>query len=188
MPVMQRVRKPKAKRWTVKEFYKLGEAGFLGERTELIEGVIYEMFPINPPHSMSVQLGQRVLQVAFGAGYHVRVQQPLHFGPRSEPIPDLAVVTGDIRDYVQHPTTAALITEVSDTTLWYDRRRKGGLFAKAGIEDYWIVNLKKRQLEVYRNPIADSTHYYGHRYSSITILTEKDAVSPLSAPNSRILV
>lgn len=159
------------------------------ERVELIDGVIYEMFPINPPHAYSVLAGESVLAIAFGPGYHVRTQQPLHLGPRSEPIPDIAVVQGARDDYSQqHPTTALLLVEVSDSTLWSDRRRKGGLYARAGIADYWIVNLKKRQLEVYRTPIADAAHHYGHRYANVTVLTPADAVLPLAAAASRICV
>ena len=177
------------KLWTVKEYHKLGTAGLLRERTELIEGVIYEMMTINPPHTYCVQVGQQALQVAFGAGFHVRVQQPLHLGPRSEPIPDLSVVSGTPHDYLSmHPVTAVLVVEISDTTLWYDRRRKGSLFAKAGIADYWIVNLNKMRLEVYRTPVVDHAARYGHSYANVTFLTAADAVGPLSAPASRIAV
>ena len=190
MAVLQQIQlqSPRAKRWTVKEYHKLGTAGLLRERTELIEGVIYEMMTINPPHTMSIQLAARALQQAYGTAYHVRMQQPLHLGPRSEPIPDLAVVPGDVRDYVVHPTTAELVVEISDTTLWYDRRRKGSLFAKAGIADYWIVNLNKMRLEVYRTPVVDHAARYGHSYANVTFLTAADAVGPLSAPASRIAV
>ncbi len=191
MPVKQRVRGPRVRRWTVKEFYRLADCGVLrpDERAELIDGVIYKMFPINARHAGTVDWLRFILEQAFGPGYYARLQQPLHFGPRSEPQPDLAMVAGSPKDYlVNHPTTALLIAEVSFKTLWYDRRRKGGLYARAGLEDYWIVNLKKRQLEVYRSPMADSTHHYGHRYASTTILTDKDTVTPLAAPNARILV
>src|SRR5262249_26191582 len=129
------------------------------------------------------------LTLAFGAGFHVRAQQPLRLGPRSEPVPDIAVVSGPPEDYrQQHPTTALLLMEVSDRTLWYDRRRKAGLYARAGIADYWIVNLKRRQLEVYRNPMPDAARYAGYRYSNVTILTEAETVAPLAAPQASVAV
>jgi Uma2 family endonuclease len=94
------------------------------------------------------------------------VQTPLAFDPDSEPEPDLAVVVGTPRDYrAHHPTTAVLIMEVSDTTLAFDRRQKGSLYARAGILDYWILNLNRRMLEVYRSPIADPVAPYGFSYS-----------------------
>ena len=74
---------------------------------------------------------------------------------------------GGPRDYTAHPTTALLIVEVSEATLSYDRRRKGSLYARAGIADYWIVNLNRSQLEVYRQPKPDPSRRYGWGYSSV---------------------
>lgn len=189
MIVKSRIRDPHVRRFTVKEYYRLAELGlFRDERVELIEGVIVKMLPMNAPHANGILKSGEAARVAFGPGHVVRQQLPLLLGKHSEPQPDIAVVEGKIDDYPQHPTTALLVVEISDSTLWYDRRRKGGLYARAGIADYWILNLRKRQLEVYRNPIADSTQYAGHRYGVVTILTEKDEVYPLAAPTSRILV
>jgi Uma2 family endonuclease len=77
--------------------------------------------------------------------------------------------------------------EISDTTVSSDRR-KGGLYARAGIEDYWIVNLVARQLEVYRIPIADARRRYGHRYSSRIDLKPHATVIPLALPQAVIPV
>jgi hypothetical protein len=87
-----------------------------------------------------------------------------------------------------NPTTALLVAEVSDTTLAYDRHTKGSLYAAAAIADYWIINLVDRQLEVYRNPVSDSSQRYGCRYDNVTILLATDHISPLAAPHARILV
>ena len=91
------------------------------------------------PHAAGLELAERAVETIFATGYWVRTQLPIHFGPRSEPEPDIAVVPGGPRDYTAHPSTALLIVEVSEATLSYDRRRKGSLYARANIADYWIV-------------------------------------------------
>ena len=87
-----------------------------------------------------------------------------------------------------NPTTALLVVEISETTLGYDRNHKAPLYAAAGITDYWIVNIPQRQLEVYRDRVADSTQLFGFRYNSRTILDPPDKVSPLAAPQASITV
>jgi Uma2 family endonuclease len=114
----------------------------------------------------------------------------LDLSPHSVPDPDLAVVPGTPRSYMtaSNPTTALLIVEVSESTLPYDRRAKASLYAAAGIADYWIVNLVQRQLEVHRDPVADTAQPYGFRYASRSILDPADVVAPLAAPQARITV
>ena len=81
-----------------------------------------------------------------------------------------------------------LIVEVSESTLAFDRRRKASLYARAGIADYWIVNLVDRQLEVRRNPVADLTQFYGAAYADETVLQAADQATPPAAPQARIAV
>ncbi len=101
----------------------------------------------------------------------------------------MAVVAGKPRDYLtSHPTTAALVVEVADTTLAFDRRQKGSLYARAGILDYWIVNLVNRVLEVYRLPAADASAPLGYSYRERIRLTAGEAVSPLAFPAATIAV
>src|SRR5262249_3117373 len=127
-------------------------------------------------------------RAAFGVGFWIRTQAVLNLGPESEPEPDLSVVPGGPRDYPEHPKTALLVVEVSDTTLWLDRTRKRPLYASAGLADYWIVNLVDRQVEVHRNPIADSAAPLGFRYADVTIHGPGDFLSPLAAPSARVAV
>src|SRR5262249_31379057 len=127
--VMQTQRRhagPRPRRWSVKEYHRLGDLGFFRHRrVELVEAAGVLTMPINPPPPTSAKRAGAALTLACGAGFHVRAQQPLRLGPRSEPVPDIAVVAGPPEDYrQQHPTTALLLMEVSDRTLWYDRRRK----------------------------------------------------------------
>ncbi len=113
---------------------------------------------------------------------------PLDLTLSSEPIPDVFVVPGKPRDYTAHPTTALLIVEVSDSTLSHDRNRKGSLYAAALIQDYWIVNLVDRQLEVYRVPVPDAAGVFGFTCSQRTILAPGATVSPLALPQAQIAV
>ena len=76
----------------------------------------------------------------------------------------------------------ALLVEVSDSTLGYDRNRKASLFATVGIADYWIVNLIDGQLEVQRQPVPDNAQVYGHGYAWRRILQRTDRVAPLVLP------
>ena len=77
---------------------------------------------------------------------------------------------------------------MSDTTLWFDRNRKARTYARAGIEEYWVVDLVHRQLEVYRQPVTDPSRRPRHQYSLVTILGPKDKVTPLAAPGARVAV
>jgi Uma2 family endonuclease len=181
---------PRTHRYTVEEYYKMTELGFFdGKHVELIEGEVLEMSAMGRPHVWAVKRSARLLEELFEPGWFVQTQAPLRFGKRSEPEPDIAVVTGRMEDYpTEHPTTADLIVEVSDKTLYYDRKRKASLYAKAGIADYWVLNLKKNQLEIFRRPIPDADAYYGFKYADMRIVVEGESASPLIKPDAAIAV
>ena len=172
-------------RFTIKQFDQLDDLGYFEDRkVELIRGVIYEM-TINPGHASSSRLAHALLQRIFGEGWDIRPALPLDTGRRSLIEPDLAVVPGSIRDYLQvHPTTAALVVEISETTLRKDRTIKVHLYAQAGLADYWIVNLVDRQLEVHRNPGPDPARRGRFHYADVTIVAESGRIAPLAAPGS----
>ena len=81
-----------------------------------------------------------------------------------------------------------MVVEVSDSTLASDRANKNSLYAKAGIAEYWIVNLVDNVLEVYRNPQPESSAIFGFQYAGVTTLTKAVQVSPLALPSARIAV
>ncbi len=169
------------RRWTREEYDRMIAAGMFkpGERIELIDGEILQMPPQGSAHFTAIQLAEEALRGAFGAGFVVRTRAPLALGPDSEPEPDIAVASGNARDYREaHPATALLLVEVADSTLDYDRRRKGELYARAGIREYWIVNLLESCLEVYRDP--DQGIYLESRR-----LAAGDEIVPLTAPDNR---
>jgi len=178
----------KVHRWTRDEYYKMAELGFFhGKRVELIEGEVIEMSPMKSLHATVIRLVLDIMRDVFGKGYVIDSQLPMSFSPASEPEPDVAIVRGSVKDYIDsHPKTAELIIEVSDTTLRYDQTKKAVLYAGNKIQEYWILNLKNRSLEVYRRPIRDKQ--LGFIYTEIQILTGKDSISPLAAPEAKIKV
>ncbi|NJM13137.1 MAG: Uma2 family endonuclease [Synechococcaceae cyanobacterium SM1_2_3] len=130
-------------RWTRQQYEAMALHDIFqpGERVELVDGLIIDRSPQKSFHTSTVCLVAEALQAIFGAGHHIRVQMPLALGDNSEPEPDVAVVPGKTRDYVNaHPTTAALVVEVADTTLRLDRKAKQAVYARNGIAEYWIVN------------------------------------------------
>jgi Uma2 family endonuclease len=181
---------PESRRWTRDEFHRMADLGFFdGQRAELLEGEIVVFSPQKPAHFVATDQLADLLRRCFARGYHVRMQGPLDLGTHSEPEPDVAVVKGSRASYrTRHPTSAVLVVEVSDTTLHNDRNRKGSLYARAGIADYWIVNLVDRRLEVYRQPQPDATQAYGHGYAASTIFTARQSVRPLAAPRVSVAI
>ena len=162
---------PQVKHWTRDEYYQMGEAGLFADQcVELIDGEILMMSPMKAAHAASVLLTSDALRKVFTAGYCVRVQLPLVLADDCEPEPNIAVVPGSPRDYTEHPTTALLIVEVSDTTLAFDRGRKRELYAQANVSEYWIVNLVDRFLEVFRDPVNGAFHHQS-QFDSNDIVT-----------------
>ena len=179
------------RRFTRVEYERLAELDFFrpGERLELIDGVLVIREPQDTPHATGVRLVVRALRAVFGAGWIVDSQLPVALDDYSEPEPDVAVVAGEPRDYREaHPARPVLIVEVAESRLAFDRRDKASLYARAGIADYWVVNLVERVVEVHQEPVADATAPYGFGYRSITRLATPASVTPLAAPSASIPV
>jgi hypothetical protein len=205
------------RRWITRaEFEALMEAGVFPreERLELLAGELTRREPVSPRAAAAICLmyealteilppslrfpplreGNRAYGVcparsANKGGCDVRIQLPLALSEYDEPFPDLAVVSGSPRDYLsQHPTSALLVVEVSEASLKTDREVKGSLYASAGIPEYWILNLRERVLEVYREPAADARAVYGAAYRQQQTLSASEQVSPLFAPDARLAV
>ena len=188
----QTFEKPRRKtRWSYEEYYQMAEAGvFDRQHVELINGEIVEMPPQGEPHGVAILLATRELATIFGKGYVIRTQMPLRTGVDEEPEPDLAVVIGDPRDTLTtgRPRSALLVVEVAVTTLEYDLGEKAEIYAGAGLEDYWVIDVEARHLHVHRRTIPDVTVARGRRYSQIEVLDESGKISPLSMPNHSIRV
>jgi len=174
---------PVPRRWSLEEYYQMGDMGFFNdERVELIDGEIIKMPPQKDLHAISIALTLKIFFRAIPDGYWVRCQLPLHLSERSEPEPDLSIVSGNPRDYVGkgHPQTALLVIEISETTLRFDRGSKASFYASAAIQDYWIVNLIDRCVEVYRSPVADSSAQFGFRYAEKLTFSTGQTIKPLA--------
>ncbi len=181
---------PRVHQWTREEYYRLDELGLFEQRgVELIEGVILDVSPMRPERAAAIGLVKDTLRTVFGQGWVLRTQLPLSLADKSEPQPDVAIVQGTTKDYRKaHPTTAVLVVEVSDTTLEYDRTVKASLYARADVPDYWILNLRQRQLEVRRAPQPDPLEPMGFGYATKFTLGEGDTVNPLARPEATIAV
>jgi Uma2 family endonuclease len=175
---------PVKRRFTVQEYYCMGEAGILrpDERTELIEGEIFVMPPVGPGHAEGGSRVERSFHQRLGNRVTVRSQYPIHLPDDSEPEPDIALVRPRPEGYGKahpRPENVLLIVEVSDTTLQHDRDVKLPLYARAGIPETWLMNLPNDRVEVYRDPAPDG-------YRSITIVPRDGMLTPLAFPDIAI--
>ena len=148
---------PRRHRITVEEYHRMAEVGLLAPdaRVELIDGEIIDMPPIGTRHAALVTRLHGLLVHAVRERALVRVQFPARLDDYSEPQPDLAVVAAREDFYAARhpvPSDTLLLIEVSETTLRYDQQIKAALYARHGIPELWIVDIKRKQLHVSRNP------------------------------------
>ena len=147
--------------WTADDYHRMAEVGLLDpdSRVELIEGEIVEMAPIGDGHADASNRLNRLLVMAIGERGIVAVGNPVRLNPHNEPQPDFTVLR--LRDGYNtkgpRPEDVLLCIEVSDTTLRRDREVKRALYARAGIPEFWIVNVGAREIEIHRSPV-DGTY------------------------------
>jgi Uma2 family endonuclease len=181
----------RTRRWTRAEYDRLIADGSFrpDERLELLGGQLVVREPQGSRHAVAIELALHALQQAFGPAWRVRVHLPIALDIESEPEPDLSVVGGAPRGSAfAHPADPVLIVEVADTSLVFDREHKSSLYARAGVADYWIVNLVDRQLEIYRDPVGAPAAPFGWRYTQRSVRGATAVISPLAALSARISV
>ena len=178
------------RRWQRAEYDRLVDLGvFQGEPIELIGGQLVVAEPLGSYHASAITKVDYALRAIVPPGWIVRLQAPVSLDEESEPEPDVAVVPGWPGDYRDaHPTHPALLVEVAESSLELDRARKGSLYARAGVVDYWIVNLVEGVVEVFRDPAPDASAAFGYRYRSATRLAPPATVVPLAFSGERIAV
>ena len=178
------------KRWQRAEFERLVVLGaFHGEPIELIGGQLVIAEPQGAYHASAINAVDYALRAILPSGWIVRVQLPASLDDESEPEPDLAVVSGRPGDYrFAHPSRPVLVIEVSESSVAFDREQKGSLYARAGIADYWLVNLVERTLEIYREPEPYAHAPYGWRYRVATVLPPPALAAPLAFEDRAIAV
>jgi Uma2 family endonuclease len=172
-------------RLTVKHYFRMSELGFFGDRkVELLNGEIIEVPSQAHPHRLSVSRLSRLLNAAFDPSqFWVVIQGTLVLSRYSAPDPDYHVFDvpeGTPDDRLPRPF---LVIEVSDTTYLKDSGPKLRLDASAGIPEYWIVNLLKQQVEVYRQPENPTGKLADCLYRDVTVYRAGASISPLHRTN-----
>ncbi|HLK61372.1 MAG TPA: Uma2 family endonuclease [Chthonomonadaceae bacterium] len=176
---------PLAVHWTREECAGLEKAGFLNYPYELVEGVINKMGQ-NIRHAGVIRRILTWLFRIFGEAY-VLTQTTIDVrpedNPTSEPQPDAIVLTRADEDFEANPKPdeLRLCIEVADTTLAYDLSVKAGLYARAGLIEYWVVNIPERKLHIHREPVNGT-------YENVTVHAETDTVATLAAPEAMLQV
>jgi len=180
----------RTRRWSRVEYERLIEEGVFqaGERLELLAGQLVVREPQATPHATGIRLVTRALREVFGQDrWIVDMQLPVALDEESEPEPDVTVTADDPRDFLpSHPARPALVVEVAEASLALDREEKGSLYARARVPEYWILNLRDRVLEVYREPHPDPSSPHGWAYRSRQSLAAGEHVTPSAAPSARI--
>ncbi len=174
------------RRITVDEYHRMIEAGTLGEddHVELIAGAVVAMTPQGPAHALVIQNLNRLVAQGLAADLALRPQLPLTLPEDSEPEPDLAVVRlEDARSREHHPRTALLVVEVAGDSLRFDRQTKAALYARAGIPEYWIVNLTETTVEVHRDPDPETD-----AYRAKAVVSSESTLAATSVPGLSINV
>ena len=177
----------KLKQWTVADYHRMAELNLLrpGERTELLEGQISLMAAKGTAHVLALRiLSQRLEQLMAGKSVFISTQDPIQLNDFSEPEPDLAIIYGNFFDFSgrhPQPKDIALVVEIADSSVKQDCEIKDKLYGKAGIVDYWVVDLPKQQLHVFRKPSESG-------YEQHLILSHTQTIAPLSFANSEIVL
>ncbi len=152
---------PARHRLTVHDYHRMADAGIFGEdeRIELIEGDLIDMAPIGQGHAAVVARLTRALFMACADRVIVWPQNPIRLDQSSEPQPDVVVLRHRADFYADGerpgPADVLLLVEVADSSLRYDRMVKLPLYARAGIAEYWIVDLQRRVVDAYRGLAGD---------------------------------
>lgn len=181
----------RTRRWTRVEYERLVELGVFqpGERLELIDGLLVVREPQGSRHAGTIRRVLAALRRALGDAWQIDSQLPIALDADSEPEPDVAVVPRDPGTYLDaHPSRAVLIVEVAETSYRIDREYKASLYARAGIADYWIIDLAHDAVEVHRDPEVSPDAPYGWRYRGVVTLRRPAVIALLAEPGSPIPV
>lgn len=182
---------PHTRRWTRAEYARLIALGVFqpGERLELLDGMLVVREPQGSRHAAAIRRVLATLHRALGDAWQIDSQLPIALDDDSEPEPDVAVVPRAPDAYRDaHPSRAALIVEVAETSYRIDHDYKTSLYARGGIPECWIVDVVKNTVEVYREPEAAAAAPCGWRYRRVSTLRPPQTVTPSIAPDVAIAV
>lgn len=148
---------------------------FEDERIELLRGLLVTMSPQGGPHATITSWLVQHFAIALGMSFDVRGHSPYAAGDDSEPEPDISISARSTG--LEHPSTSLLVIEVADSSIRKDREVKSTIYAEAGVEEYWIVDISGAELavEVHTGPSARG-------YRRIEILRDGDVLRPTQLP------
>lgn len=162
--------------FSVEEYLKLGEVGIFHEddRVELLNGNIVIMSPIGIRHMNAVRRLLNHFARRFGKRCLVDAQNPLVIDGQSMPQPDLLLLRLDFDETAAPgPADVLLLVEVADSSLLYDQRDKLAAYARNGIVEYWLLDLTRNELHVFRDPA-------GPAYRTTQVIRRKESIAPLA--------
>jgi len=178
---------PPRKRWTREQCAPLEASGlFERERLELVDGELISKMGKNRPHVNACAWMFLWLIDAFGREF-VNAEAPIDVSPSdivwNEPEPDLIVLKKEFTTFESNPRPEDLdlVVEVADSSLKFDLTVKAALYARAGIAEYWVLDVAGRRLIVHRIPMSGT-------YTSVVVYAEDEVVAPLAAPEARYSV
>lgn len=171
-------------KWSLEDYHRLIEVGLLDDRpVELLNGEIVEMSPEGEPHAYYSRTVADYLVRRLGDRALVSPAKPITLPDDSEPEPDIAIVRRLGREYLRHhphPEDIFWLIEYADSSWEKDSKIKYRIYAEAGISEYWLINLKRGELIVFRDP-------RGSEYGSKMTLTEGE-IAPIAFPDLQIPV
>ncbi|MBE9070097.1 Uma2 family endonuclease [Leptolyngbya cf. ectocarpi LEGE 11479] len=142
-------------KWTTDRYHQAIQAGVFDEQpVELLRGEIIVMPPEGEPHAYYNRKAGDYLRALLGSRAQVSEAHPITLSGNSEPIPDLAIIKPLGTVYLEHhpyPSDIHWLIEFSNATLTKDLTTKKTTYAEANIQEYWVVNLKAKQLHVFKN-------------------------------------
>lgn len=187
-PPLPTILDPPRKRWTRAECATLEASGLLDQQhLELVEGELISKMGKKRPHVNALMSILVWLQRTFGSQF-VNAEAPIDVAPEdnptNEPEPDLIVLKREFSNFISanpRPVDLQLVVEVADTTLTFDLTIKAALYARAGIVEYWVLDVVGCRLIVHRDPQAG-------KYTTILVYAENESLAPLGAPQSEFSV
>ena len=181
---------PKIRRWTRVEYDRLVQLGiFDGERLELLDGLLAVREPQGTRHATAVRRVVAALRRALGDAWQIDSHLPIALDDDSEPEPDISVVPGGPESYRDaHPSRPLLIVEVADSSYRIDHTYKASLYARAGVPEYWLIDVVREAVEVHRSPERSAEAPHGWRYASIEALRPPSTIAALMSPEAAIAV
>ena len=179
---------PQVKRWTKREYNRLIDRDVFGkQRVMLVRGELIEMPAMGHLHVFGCSNVLEWLVRTLTPDYRIRDQAPFEVPGESVPQPDAAVVTHEQMIRLPQPNAAVLVVEVADSSVELDRQMAFD-YAAALVPDYWLINMRDREIEVFRDPVPDATAAVGYRYQSHRMYRDGETIAPLVRPDAVVAV